>query len=240
MKILFTILILLSSFIYPQSSDKEFKTYIKKVDKYYAEFSDHPFNNYVKYTLSKIDGVKIILFNTKGEIVYRENYGVLEPNTYIIKFFNPECPGVYFVSTKIGKQQAFKKSIQITSEVFPIKGIEKLSKNPTSNIEGEWKRSYAEKFIPAIQPQLNGHKIEYHYKYDMTVKFLNDSYKIISEKTDLSNGGKDTTTFDGKFVIKADTLKLYENKKLEKAYHYKIDKDTLSISYFLSDNKGTV
>ena len=237
MKNIFTIWIIINSFIFAQADCKDFKTLFKTVDKNYAELSQQPFPNYVKYTLSQKDSIKVSLYNVKGEIVYQENYGLLDANTYVIKFFNPECAGIYIASTEIGKQQAYKKSILITSEEYIPNGIEMKLANSSSIVNGVWKRSYSERFIPPIQPQTEGYKIEYHYKYDLTVSLSKNDYKIISERTDENNGGKETKVYEGKYAVYGDTLKLFKDSKLNKIFHYKVESDTLTLTYFTHIDK---
>jgi len=237
MKMLITIWILLRLSVFAQSDCNDFKILLKEVDKNYSELSQNPFPSYIKYTMTQNDTLKTSLYNVKGELVYQNNFGLLEEGIYIVKYFNPKCSGVYFVSVEIGNQPTFKKTIQITSESFPTKEIETDATNTI--IDGAWKRSYTEKFIPAIQPNSDLHKIEYHYKYDLQLQFSKSKYKIFSERTDLDNGGKELKTYEGNFTIKADTLKLYENSKLEKVYQYKIVEDTLTISYFSIKGKVT-
>lgn len=237
MKLLITIWILLSLSIFAQSDCGNYETFLKKVEENYSELSPRPFPDYIKYTLSQKDTVNIKLFNVNGEIVYGENFGLLDGGKYIVKIFNPKCPGVYFVSSEIGNQPAYKKVILITSEASPLKGTEINTDTSASIIEGVWKRSYSEDFVPAIQPEPDLNKIEYHYKYDLQLQFSKGTYKIISERTDEDNEGKETKVFEGRFVVKGDTLKLYENSKLNKIFQYKIEEDTLSISFFVSKDE---
>lgn len=210
MKALITIWILVSLSVFAQSDCDKYETFFKKVDANYSELSQRPFINYIKYTLSQKDTFKINLFNVKGELVYQENFGMLDVGTYIIKFYNPKCPGVYFVSSEIGNQPAYKKSLLITSEVPPLKETEINTDTSTSTsiIEGVWKRNYSEKFIPAIEPDAEFRKIEYHYKYNLQVQFINGDYKIVAEIINEDNGGKEIKTFLGGFHIKNDTLKV--------------------------------
>ena len=230
MKILFTILILFSLSVLSQSNCDNFEAIIKEVDENYSELSQHQSINYIKHTLSKKDTFKISLFNINGELVYKINLGLLEVGTYIVKIYNPKCPGIYFVSTEIGNQSAYKKAIQITSEAFPLKEAE-INTDISATINDEiWERSYSEKFIPALQPDSNFHNIEYHYKYDLQLQFSKGNYIIISQRTDENNNGKEIKTYKGKFIANGDTLKLYEDSKLKKVFQYKIDEDTLSIS----------
>ena len=231
MKVLITIWILLSVSVFAQTNCDDFKILFKEVDKNYSELSQSAFPSFIKFTLIKNDTLKTRLYNVKGELKYQKDFGFIEKGTYLVKIFNPECPGVYFISTEIGNQSAFKKAIQINSEEFPTKEVEiNTDKSPTI-IEGVWKRSYSEKFIPALQPNSDFHKIEYHYKYDLQVQFSKDIYEIISERTDEDNGGKEIKAFGGKFALKSDTLKLYEDSKLKKTFQYKIIEDTLTITY---------
>ena len=231
MKVLITIWILLSVSVFAQTNCDDFKILFKEVDKNYSELSQSAFPSFIKFTLIKNDTLKTMLYNVKGELKYQKDFGFIEKGTYLVKFFNPECSGVYFISTEIGNQSAFKKAIQINSEEFPTKEVEiNTDKSPTI-IEGVWKRSYSEKFIPALQPNSDFHKIEYHYKYDLQVQFSKDIYEIISERTDEDNGGKEIKAFGGKFALKSDTLKLYEDSKLKKTFQYKIIEDTLTITY---------
>jgi len=239
MKVLFAIWILLNLSVFAQSDCNDFKILLKEVDKNYSELSHNPFPSYVKYSLTQKDTIKVFLYNVNGELVYQNDFGFLEESTYIVKFFNPECSGVYFISTEIGNQSPFKKAIQITSEAFPSK--ETVINADSSNIiiEGIWKRSYSEKFIPALQPDSDFHTIEYHYRYNLQVQFAKGIYKIISERIDEDNSGKKINTFEGKFEVEGDTLKLFEDFKLKKVFQYKIEEDTLSISYFTSKDKKT-
>jgi hypothetical protein len=239
MKVLFTIWILFSLSVFSQSDCDNYEAIINKVDENYAEHSQRPFLNYIKHTLSKKDTFKISLYNVNGELVYKKNLGLLEVGTYIVKFFNPKCSGVYFVSSEIGNQPAYKKAIQITSEAFPSKEAEINTDSSNIIIDGIWKRSYSEKFIPALQPDSDFHKIEYHYRYNLQVQFAKGTYKIISERIDEINSGKKINAFEGRFEVKGDTLKLFEDFKLKKVYQYKIKEDTLSISYFTSKDKKT-
>ena len=239
MKTLFIILIFFNSFIFAQSDCKDFKSLLKIVNKDYAELSQLAFPNYVKYTLSQKDSIKISLYNVKGEMVYKEKFGLLEANTYIIKFFNPKCTGVYFTSIEIGNQPSYKKSIQITSEECTPNEHEIDSNNSTTILEGAWKRSYSDKLIPPIQPQVEDYKLEYHYKYDLTVTFSNNDYKILSIRTDKDNGGKETKIYEGKYIATDDTLKLYEESKVEKVFQYKVVNDTLSLTHFITIDKKT-
>jgi len=231
MKALITFWILLNLSVFAQSDCNVFIILLKEVDKNYSELSQNPFPSYIKFTLTKNDTLKTSLYNVKGELVYQNNFGFLKDGTYSVKYFNPKCAGVYFVSVEIGNQTAFKKAIQITSEAFPTKEVEINTDTSPTIIDGVWKRSYSEKFIPALQPDSEFHKIEYHYRYDLQVHFSKNSYKIISEKTDEDNGGKEIKTFGGKFALKSDTLKLYEDSKLKKMFQYKIIEDTLTITY---------
>lgn len=237
MKVLITIWIFLNLSVFTQSDCNDFKILLRKVDKDYTELSQNPFPSYLKYMLTKNDTLKTSLYNVKGELVYQTNFGFLEEGTYIVKIFNPKCSGVYFVSTEIGNQPAFKKAIQITSEAFPTKETE--TDATATIIDGTWKRSYSEKFIPEIQPDSDFHKIEYHYKYDLQLHFSKGIYKIILERTNEDNKGKETKKFKGQFIVKGDSLKLYENFKLKKLFQYKIVEDTLAISYFVSKDKVT-
>lgn len=231
MKVLILTWILLSLTVLAQGKCDKYEAFLKQVDKNYAELSRPSLLNYGKYTLSQRDTLKVSLYNVNGELVYQKYLGLLEEGTYIIKFFNPNCLGVYFVSTEIGNQPAYKKAIQITSEELPLKEVEIFTYSSSSLIEGVWKRSYSEKVIPEIQLYSGLNKIEYHYKYDLQVHFSKDFYKIISEITDVDNGGKETKTFEGKFIVIDKILKLYEDSKLNKVFQYKIEKDTLSISH---------
>lgn len=242
MKILTLTWILLGLTTFAQDKCNKYESFLKKVDKNYAELSQPPLLNYVKYTLSQKDALKVSLNNVKGELVYQKIFGLLEEGTYIIKFFNSKCLGVYFVSTEIGNQPAYKKAIQITSEEFPLKEVEINADNSSSLIEGIWKRSYSEKVIPQIQPWTDLNKIEYYYKYDLQIHFSKDFYKIISQITDEDNGGKETKTFEGKFIVIDNILKLYEDSKLKKVFQYKIEKDTLSISHpeIIDKNTGMI
>lgn len=238
MKILITIWIIFSLSVHAQFDCGNYKTFTQKVDETYSELSQRPFPNHIKFTLSQKDIVKLKLFNVNGELVYQENFGLIDVGTYIIKFFNSKCSGVYFVSSEIGNKPAFMKGIQITSEELPLKVNEIIDVTSASNIEGVWKRSYSENFIPAIQLESDFHKIEYHYKYVIQLKFAIDEYKILSERTDEDNDSKKVETFEGKFFVKDDTLKLYEDSKLKKIFQYEIKEDTLSISYLAyKDNK---
>lgn len=239
MKILITIWILYCVLVLPQTNCQDYETLLIKVDKNYAELSQHQFPNYIKFSLSQKDTFKINMSNVKGELVYQENFGLIDVGTYIVKFFNPKCPGIYFVSLEIGNQPSYKKSIQIASDAFPLNKIENNSIISTSIIGGVWKRNYYRNFIPVIQPSSNLYKIEYHYKYDLQVQFADDSYKIISEKTDEGNGTKEIKTFEGRFTVNGDTLNLYEESKFNKVFQYKIEEDTLSISYFVSNDEKT-
>jgi len=239
MKVLITIWILYSVLVLPQTNCQNYETLLKKVDKNYAELSQRPFLNYTKYTFSQKDTLKVNLFNVKGEVVYQKNFGLLNEGRYIVKFSNPKCSGVYFVSLEIGNQPSYKKLIQITSEAFPLNEIETNSIISTSIIDGVWQRSYRGNFIPALQPSSNLYKIEYHFNYDLQVQFADDSYKIISKKTDEENGAKEIKTFEGRFTVNSDTLNLYEESKLNKVFQYKIEEDTLSISYFVSNDEKT-
>ena len=239
MKVLFTFWILLNLSALAQSDCNDFKILLKSVDKNYAELSQQSFPNFVKYTFKQKDTIKVFLYNVNGELVYQNDFGFLKEGTYIIKFFNPKCSGVYIVSTKVGNQSSFKKAIQITSEALPSKEVEINADSSNIIIDGIWKRSYSEKYIPALQPDSDFHKIEYHYKYDLQIQFSKDSYKIISERTDEDNGGKDIKAFEGKFVLKGDTLKLYEDSKLKKILQYKIYDYTLSISFPITKDEKT-
>jgi hypothetical protein len=239
MKVLITIWILLNLSVFAQSDCYDFKILLKEVDKNYSELPQNPFPSYIKFSLTKNDTLKTSLYNVKGELKYQKNFGLIEEGTYIVKFFNPECSGVYFVSTIIGNQSAFKKAIQITSEKFPSKEIEIDTDASTLMIDGVWNRSYFEKYIPALQPDSDFYKVEYHYKYELQFQFSKGLYKIISKRTDKANGGKDTKTFEGKFIVKGDTLKLYENSKLNKVFQFKIETDTLLISLFAIKNEKT-
>ncbi|MCJ7508563.1 MAG: hypothetical protein MUO85_07530 [candidate division Zixibacteria bacterium] len=209
------------------------------MDENYAELSQQQFLNYIKYSLPQKDTLRVSLYNVKGELLYQKNFGLLDLGTYIVKFYNPECPGVYFVSTQIENQPAYKKAIQITSEAFPPKEVKINPDTATSIIDGLWKRSYSEKFIPAVQPAAKFPKIEYHYKYDLQVQFINGQYKIVAEVINEDNGGKEIKIFEGRFITKGDTLKLYEDSKLNKVFQYKIEEDTLSISCFVSKDEKT-
>jgi hypothetical protein len=235
MKALITFWILLKLSVFAQSDCNVFKILLKEVDKNYSELSQNPFPSYIKFTLAKNDTLKTSLYNVNGELVYQNNLGLLEEGIYIVKYFNPKCSGIYFVSIEIGNQPAFKKAIQITSESFPIKEIE--TDATATIIDGNWKRSYSEKFIPAIQYNSDLHNIAYHYKYDLQLQLSKGIYKIISEKTDENNNGKDIKTFEGRFIVKGDTLKLYEDSKLKKLFQYKIVEDTLSVSYHLTKDE---
>lgn len=237
MKVLITIWIFISSSVFAQSDCNDFNILLKKVDKNYTELSQNPFQNYVKYTLTLKDTVKVMLYNVNGELVYQKDLGYLNEDTFIIKFFNHNCSGIYFVSTKIGNQSPFKKIIQITSETYSTKEAEIDS--TATIIDGVWKRSYSEKFIPAIQFDSDSHKIEYHFRYNLQIQLSKGIYKITSEKIDEDNGGKKIDTFEGIFTINADTLKLYEDSKLKKVFQYKIVEDTLAISYFVTRDKVT-
>lgn len=237
MKALITIWILFSLTVFAQSDCNDFKILLKEVDKNYSELSQNPFPSYIKFTLTQKDNLKTSLYNIKGELVYQNNFDLLGEGIFIVKYFNPKCPGVYFVSTEIGNQPAFKKAIQITSESFPTKEIETEANNTI--IDGVWERSYSEKFIPAIQIDSDLNKIEYRYKYDLKLQFSKGVYKIISVRTDEDNSGREITTFNGRFIVKGDSLKLYEDSKLKKILHYEIIEDTLSISYFPTKDKVT-
>lgn len=239
MKLIITFWILIHCIVFPQPDCQNFETLIKKVDKNYAELSQSPLQNYIKYNLSQNDTFKTGLYNVKGELVFQKNFGLLDVSTYVVKFFNPKCPGVYFVSIEIGNQPVFKKAIQITSEEFPSKEIEINAYNSASTIEGIWKRSYSEKFIPTIQFFSGLNKTEHHYKYDLRVHFSKDFYKIISERTAEEDSGKTWQTIEGKFIVKDDTLKLYEDSKLNNVFQYKIEKDTLSITHFVIKDEKT-
>ena len=132
MKVLTLTWVLLSLTVFAQDKCNNFETFLKKVDKNYAELSQPSLLNYVKYTLFQKDTLKVSLNNVKGELVYKKIFGLLEEGTYIIKFFNSKCLGVYFVSTEIGNQPAYKKAIQITSEEFPLKEVEINADNSSS------------------------------------------------------------------------------------------------------------
>jgi len=239
MKTIITIWLLFCLSVFAQSDCDKYETFLKKVDENYSELSNRPFQNYLKYTLSQKDTLKTSLFNVKGELVYKENFGLLDVGTYIIKFYNPKCQGIYFVSSEIGNQPAYKKSILITSEISSLNGTEINADTSTSIIDGIWKRSYSEKFIPALQFEPEFHKSEYLYKYNLQVNFSKGDYKILTEIINDDNSVKEIKTFWGRFITEVDTLKLYENSKLKKVFQYKIEKDTLSLSFFVSQDKNS-
>jgi|GEM_PF-5022552 len=242
MKIAIFISIILSFSAFAQPDCDNIETLLKNVDETYAELSQRPFPNYVKCTLPNDDTLKISLNNAKGERVYKENFGLLTEDTYIIKFFNPQCPGIYFVSIKIGNNQVFMKSIQINSEEFPSGNITTNIDSTYSILNGNWRRSYSEDFIPMIQPESNTEKIIYHYQHNVQLQFSGNNYKIFFERINIDNYQKTTKYFEGKFVVLNDTLKLCGDSGLTKVFHYKVETDSLLISYFTStvDNNDRI
>ena len=223
---------------FAQSNCDTYEMFLKRVHEDYSELSSRTFPNYIKYTISAKDSLKILLYNVEGELVCGESFGLLDIGTYIVKFYNPKQPGVYFVSSEIGKQGRYKKSILITSEEPPSDKREINPDTSTTIINGKWKRSYSEKFIPALQPEAEFQKVEYHFKYNLLLVFSKGDYKIVTEITRDDNIN-DTKSSAGKFIIAGDSLKLYENSKLQKVFQYKIENDTLSLSYFESQDKKT-
>jgi hypothetical protein len=239
MKLLISFWISCSILLHPQSDCKNFNTIFYKVDDNYSELSQNHFANFIKISAFDLDSIKIDLYNVDGQQVYQNYYVLNSSGKYIFKFFNPDCPGIYFCTIKVGNQPSYKKSVQITSEAFPSNEIETNFDTSTFIIDGIWKRKYYENSTPQIQPNSDLNKIEYHYEYDLQVQFYKGSYKISSERIDEDNGGKITKTYEGRFTLSADTLKLYEGSKLSRVFQYKIEEDTLSIFLFSNLNEKT-
>ncbi|MGD8778568.1 MAG: hypothetical protein PVH88_06350 [Ignavibacteria bacterium] len=164
--------------------------------------------------------------------MYEENFGILEDGTHLIKIFNPRCPGAYFASIENGNSKAVK-AIIITTEEFPSDEVGIYVGRSSPIIEGIWMRNYSEKIIAENLIESKPDKTAYLYNFDMQIHFLKDTYKIVVEKSGEGNLEKETKTFEGKFIVNGDTLKMYENSKLAKVFQYKIEKDSLVISHFL-------
>lgn len=239
MKLLISFWISCSILLQAQSDCKNYNTILDKVDNHYSELSQNYFPDFIKFSAFDLDSIKIDLFNVDGQQVYQKYYVLNSSGEYILKFFNPDCPGIYFCTIKVGNQPSYTKSIQITSEEFPLNEIKTNLGTSTSIIDGVWKRSYYENITPTIQPGSDLNIMEYHYKYDLQMQFFKESYKILSERTDEDNGGKITKTYEGRFTISSDTLKLYEESKLSRVFQYKINKDTLSIFLMSNINEKT-
>jgi hypothetical protein len=226
--------LIVSSFA--QSNNEGYITILKEVDEYYSELSSQKFPNYIKFSLSVEESLKIFLYSVEGKLVYEANYSFVDIGTYIVKFYNPQYPGVYIVSLKIGKQMPAKKSILITSEKPPSTKIEINPDTSTTIIDGIWKRGYSENLIPSLQPDAEFHELEYHLKYDLQLIFSKGSYRIISEITK-DDGKSGIKSYVGNFAISGDTLKLYENSNLQELFQFKIEKDSLSLSYFVYEKE---
>jgi hypothetical protein len=120
MKVLIVFWIFYASLLFSQSDCKNFNTYFEQVDDKYSDLSQNYFPNFIKIIANSLDTIKVDLNDVNGDLVYQADYIVDSSGTYILRFYNPNCPGIYFSNISIGKQPNFKKAIQITDKPYSI------------------------------------------------------------------------------------------------------------------------
>lgn len=114
---------------FSQADCGNFKTLFYEIEKNQSEISQNYLPNFVIINISSTNSIEVELHDVDGKFVFHKGFLANSSGKYVIKFYNDECPGIYFCSIRIGDEPDFKKAIQITKEKAPIKVDTTKNKN---------------------------------------------------------------------------------------------------------------